>query len=223
MAQATDREDPRSRWLRAYRCLQTEERSGQDRSHCFAGLYSLPDVATSTPDQIIRARDVIDRECKGCFDNLSHHHLLNRQCQRVVDGKMSRLIGRFLKPWSWRRIFLRTDNGTRSKQSGNCAQTRHNTLCRRSVDELPRHEYATLATLAAMIDFLKLPVGSLVGLFKPDTLVRWHHGGFRLCRPGSRALFTHPAQITPVHSAGTLICAPTMAFRHDSRCDSLSM
>src|SRR6478609_8986932 len=58
-------------------------------------------------------RWIIEGDIKGCFDNLSHHHLLNRLRQRVVDGKMIRLVGRFLKAGVLAEDqFLRTDNGT---------------------------------------------------------------------------------------------------------------
>lgn len=58
-------------------------------------------------------RWIIEGDIKGCFDNLSHHHLLNRLRQRVVDGKMIRLVGRFLKAGVMAEDqFLRTDNGT---------------------------------------------------------------------------------------------------------------
>lgn len=34
---------------------------------------------------------------KGCFDNISHHHLLEKLRKRVADRRVTRLIGQFLK------------------------------------------------------------------------------------------------------------------------------
>ena len=40
---------------------------------------------------------IIEGDIKGCFDNLSHHHLLTRLRARVADKKAVRLIGQFLR------------------------------------------------------------------------------------------------------------------------------
>jgi RNA-directed DNA polymerase len=56
---------------------------------------------------------VIEGDIKGCFDNLSHHHLLERLRQRVADRRVTRLIGQFLKAGVLsEEQFLRTDAGT---------------------------------------------------------------------------------------------------------------
>jgi group II intron reverse transcriptase/maturase len=56
---------------------------------------------------------IIEGDIKGCFDNLSHHHLLSRLRQRVADRNVVRLIGQFLKAGILAEDqFLRTDNGT---------------------------------------------------------------------------------------------------------------
>ena len=39
---------------------------------------------------------IIEGDIKGCFDNLSHHHLLTRLRTRVADKKAVRLVGQFL-------------------------------------------------------------------------------------------------------------------------------
>jgi len=40
---------------------------------------------------------VIEGDIKGCFDNISHHGLMNRVRRRVGDGKLNRLVVAFLK------------------------------------------------------------------------------------------------------------------------------
>ena len=56
---------------------------------------------------------VIEGDIKGCFDNFSHHHLLERLRQRVADRRVTRLIGQFLKAGVLsEEQFLRTDAGT---------------------------------------------------------------------------------------------------------------
>lgn len=40
---------------------------------------------------------VIEGDTRGCFDNISHHHLLEKLRKRVADRRMTRLIGQFLK------------------------------------------------------------------------------------------------------------------------------
>ena len=41
---------------------------------------------------------VIEGDIEGCFDNLGHHHLMERVRKSVADRKVNRLIVRFLKP-----------------------------------------------------------------------------------------------------------------------------
>jgi group II intron reverse transcriptase/maturase len=56
---------------------------------------------------------VVEGDIKGCFDNLSHHHLLERLRHRVADRRVTRLIGQFLKAGVLtEEQFLRTDAGT---------------------------------------------------------------------------------------------------------------
>ena len=56
---------------------------------------------------------IIEGDIKGCFDNLSHHHILTRIRARVSDRKVVRLIGRFLKAGILAEDqFLRTEAGT---------------------------------------------------------------------------------------------------------------
>ena len=40
---------------------------------------------------------VIEGDIKGCFDNIDHHRLMERVRARVTDGKLTRLIGQFLR------------------------------------------------------------------------------------------------------------------------------
>jgi RNA-directed DNA polymerase len=40
---------------------------------------------------------VIEGDIKGCFDNIDHHRLMERVLARVTDGKLTRLIGQFLR------------------------------------------------------------------------------------------------------------------------------
>ena len=56
---------------------------------------------------------VIEGDIKSCFDQISHHHLMNRLRARVGDRRVTRLVGRFLKAGVLAEDqFLRTDNGT---------------------------------------------------------------------------------------------------------------
>jgi RNA-directed DNA polymerase len=56
---------------------------------------------------------VIEGDIKGCFDNINHHHLMNRIRARVADQRVTRLVGQFLKAGVLAEDqFLRTDNGT---------------------------------------------------------------------------------------------------------------
>jgi RNA-directed DNA polymerase len=56
---------------------------------------------------------IIEGDIKGCFDNLSHHHLLWRLRQRIADRRMTRLVGRFLKAGVLAEDqFLRTNSGS---------------------------------------------------------------------------------------------------------------
>ncbi len=56
---------------------------------------------------------IIEGDIKGCFDNLSHHHILTRIRARVSDRKVVRLIGQFLKAGVLAEDqFLRTEAGT---------------------------------------------------------------------------------------------------------------
>jgi RNA-directed DNA polymerase len=56
---------------------------------------------------------IIEGDIKGCFDNLSHHHLLTRLRARVADKKVVRLVGQFLKAGVLAEDqFVRTEAGT---------------------------------------------------------------------------------------------------------------
>lgn len=56
---------------------------------------------------------VIEGDIKGCFDNINHHHLMNRLRTRVADKRVTRLVGQFLKAGVLaEEQFLRTDDGT---------------------------------------------------------------------------------------------------------------
>jgi len=56
---------------------------------------------------------VIEGDIKGCFDNINHHHLMNRMRTRVADRRVTRLVGQFLKAGVLAEDqFLRTDDGT---------------------------------------------------------------------------------------------------------------
>jgi group II intron reverse transcriptase/maturase len=56
---------------------------------------------------------VIEGDIKSCFDQISHHHLMNRLRARVGDHRVTRLVGQFLKAGVLaEEQFLRTDDGT---------------------------------------------------------------------------------------------------------------
>jgi RNA-directed DNA polymerase len=56
---------------------------------------------------------VIEGDIKSCFDQISHHHLMNRLRARVGDRRVTRLVGLFLKAGVLAEDqFLRTDDGT---------------------------------------------------------------------------------------------------------------
>ncbi|MDW9714492.1 group II intron reverse transcriptase/maturase [Sinorhizobium meliloti] len=56
---------------------------------------------------------VIEGDIKGCFDNINHHHLLERMRKRIGDRRVVRLVGSFLKAGVLTEDqFLRTDAGT---------------------------------------------------------------------------------------------------------------
>lgn len=56
---------------------------------------------------------VIEGDIKGCYDNINHHHLMDRLRARVADRRVTRLVGQFLKAGVLAEDqFLRTDNGT---------------------------------------------------------------------------------------------------------------
>ena len=40
---------------------------------------------------------IIEGDIKGCFDNINHHHLMDRLRTCIVDRRVTRLIGQFLK------------------------------------------------------------------------------------------------------------------------------
>jgi retron-type reverse transcriptase len=56
---------------------------------------------------------IIEGDIKGCFDNINHHHLMDRLRTRVADRRVVGLVGQFLKAGVLAEDqFLRTDNGT---------------------------------------------------------------------------------------------------------------
>jgi RNA-directed DNA polymerase len=56
---------------------------------------------------------VIEGDIKGCFDNINHHHLMDRLRQRIADRRVTRLVGQFLKAGVLsEEQFLRTEVGT---------------------------------------------------------------------------------------------------------------
>jgi group II intron reverse transcriptase/maturase len=56
---------------------------------------------------------IIEGDIKGCFDNINHHHLMDRLRNRVADRRVMRLVGKFLKAGVLAEDqFLRTDDGT---------------------------------------------------------------------------------------------------------------
>jgi RNA-directed DNA polymerase len=55
----------------------------------------------------------IEGDIKGCFDNISHHGLMNRVRRRVLDTKVTRLVVAFLKAGILSEDqFLRSESGT---------------------------------------------------------------------------------------------------------------
>lgn len=56
---------------------------------------------------------VIEGDIKGCFDNIDHHHLMDRVRKRVGDRKLNHAIVQFLKAGVLsEEQFLRTESGT---------------------------------------------------------------------------------------------------------------
>lgn len=56
---------------------------------------------------------VIEGDIQGCFDNIDHHHLMDKLRERVADRKVTRLIVQFLKAGVLsEELFLRTETGT---------------------------------------------------------------------------------------------------------------
>lgn len=56
---------------------------------------------------------IIEGDIKGCFDNINHHHLMDRLRTRVADRRVTGLVRQFLKAGILAEDqFLRTDNGT---------------------------------------------------------------------------------------------------------------
>ena len=56
---------------------------------------------------------IIEGDIKGCFDNINHHHLMDRLRASVADRRVTGLVGQFLKSGVLAEDqFLRTDNGT---------------------------------------------------------------------------------------------------------------
>jgi RNA-directed DNA polymerase len=56
---------------------------------------------------------VIEGDIKGCFDHISHYHLMNRIRARIGDHRVTRLVALFLKAGVLAEDqSLRTDNGT---------------------------------------------------------------------------------------------------------------
>lgn len=64
-------------------------------------------------DQRLPYQWAIEGDIKGCFDNISHHGLMERARRRIGDAKVNRLILAFLKAGALsERQFSRTDDGT---------------------------------------------------------------------------------------------------------------
>ena len=56
---------------------------------------------------------VIEGDIKGCFDNIDHHHLMDRVRKRVGDRKLNHAIVQFLKAGVLSdEQFLSTESGT---------------------------------------------------------------------------------------------------------------
>jgi RNA-directed DNA polymerase len=56
---------------------------------------------------------IIEGDIKGCFDNINHHHLMDRLRKRIADRRVTGLIGQFLKAGVLaENQFLRSEAGT---------------------------------------------------------------------------------------------------------------
>ena len=56
---------------------------------------------------------IIEGDIQGCFDHISHHHLMDQVRKRVADRKVTRLVAQFLKAGVLAEDqFLRTEAGT---------------------------------------------------------------------------------------------------------------
>jgi RNA-directed DNA polymerase len=72
-----------------------------------------PKTVKSSTELRLPYQWVVEGDIKGCFDNISHHGLMNRVRRRVSDPKVNRLLVAFLKAGVLSEgTFLRTDAGT---------------------------------------------------------------------------------------------------------------
>jgi group II intron reverse transcriptase/maturase len=64
-------------------------------------------------DDALPYQVAVEGDIKGCFDNISHHGLMNRVRRRIADTKVNRLVLAFLKAGILaERQFLRSEIGT---------------------------------------------------------------------------------------------------------------
>jgi group II intron reverse transcriptase/maturase len=72
-----------------------------------------PRTTKQGKDQRLSYQWAIEGDIKGCFDNISHHGLMERVRRRIGDAKVNRLILAFLKAGVLsEKQFARTDDGT---------------------------------------------------------------------------------------------------------------
>jgi group II intron reverse transcriptase/maturase len=77
-------------------------------------LLSTPKLKQGTKSKVELVYPIaIEADVKGCFDNLSHHGILNRVRRRISDNKVNRLIASFLRAGALSEEgFTRTQSGT---------------------------------------------------------------------------------------------------------------
>jgi RNA-directed DNA polymerase len=81
--------------------------------HIRSLLRPKGDPREPDPDKRLPYQVALEGDIKGCFDNISHHALMNRVRRRIGDPKTTRLIRAFLKAGVLaEECFLRSDSGT---------------------------------------------------------------------------------------------------------------
>jgi RNA-directed DNA polymerase len=113
-------------------------------------LLLQPRMIRKEQSQRLPYQWAIEGDIKGCFDNISHHGLMERVRRRIADSKVNRLILAFLKAGalSEEQLF-RTENGT--PQGGILSPLLAN-IALSVIDERYERHVAPRRTLTSPID-----------------------------------------------------------------------